>query len=148
MVPLMVVSPFSFGVPFLCPLKTSENRRCFMFSEGIKKHWQPWVKVDFQVVFVHEVRLLTLSRRRPLSYIKKSIDMLSKKMDWFLYDRDLRHERVKGLFSTLYLSLFWWNLTIFNNNMLIPKTEPRPVPSYRYISHIYSISWIEGPHVL
>ena len=63
-------------------------------------------KVDFQVVFVHEVRLLTLSRRRPLSYIKKSIDMLSKKMDWFLYDRDLRHERVKGLFSKLYLSLF------------------------------------------
>ena len=49
MVPLMVVSPFSFGVPFLCPLKTSENRRCFMFSEGIKKHWQPWViKLTFK----------------------------------------------------------------------------------------------------
>lgn len=39
MVPPMVVSPFSFGVPFLSPLKTSENRRSFMFSEGIKKYW-------------------------------------------------------------------------------------------------------------
>ena len=35
-----------------------------------------------------------------LSYRNKSIDLHSKLMDWFLYDRNLRHERVKGL-STL-----------------------------------------------
>ena len=39
---------------------------------------------------------LTLSWRRPLSYRNQSIDLQSKSMDWFLYDRDLRHERVKS----------------------------------------------------
>ena len=37
---------------------------------------------------------LTLSRRRPLSYRNQSTDLQSKSMDWFLYDRGLRHERV------------------------------------------------------
>ena len=39
--------------------------------------------------------ILTLSRRRPLSYRNQSIDLQSKSMDWFLYDNDLRLERVK-----------------------------------------------------
>ena len=38
---------------------------------------------------------LILSWRRPLSYRNQSIDLLCKSMDWFLYDNDLRHERVK-----------------------------------------------------
>ena len=38
---------------------------------------------------------LTLSWRRPLSYRNQSIDLQSKSMDWFLYDRGFRHERVK-----------------------------------------------------
>ena len=38
---------------------------------------------------------LTLSRRRSLSYRNKSINLLYKSMDWFLYDSDLRDERVK-----------------------------------------------------
>ena len=37
---------------------------------------------------------LTLSWRRPLSYRNQSTDLQSKSMDWFLYDNDLRHERV------------------------------------------------------
>ena len=37
---------------------------------------------------------LTLSWRRPLSYRNKSIDLLGKSMDWFLYDNGLRPERV------------------------------------------------------
>ena len=41
------------------------------------------------------VKHLTLSWRRPLSYRNQSIDLLSKSMDWFLYDNDLRHESVK-----------------------------------------------------
>ena len=40
--------------------------------------------------------LLTLSWRRPLSYRKQSIDSLCKSMDWFLYDKGLRHERVNN----------------------------------------------------
>ena len=29
----------------------------------------------------------------------QSIDFLSKSTDWFLYDRDLRHKRVKSMFD-------------------------------------------------
>ena len=41
--------------------------------------------------------ILTLSRRRPLSYRNQSIDLLLKSVDWFLYDKGLRHERVKDI---------------------------------------------------
>ena len=40
---------------------------------------------------------LTISRWRSPSYRNQSIDMRSKSMEWFLYDRDRRHERVKGM---------------------------------------------------
>ena len=43
--------------------------------------------------------LLTLSRRRPLSYRNQSTDLLCKSMDWFLYDNGLRLERVKSQFT-------------------------------------------------
>ena len=36
----------------------------------------------------------TLSWQSSLSYRNQSIDLQSKTLDWFLYDRDLRHERV------------------------------------------------------
>ena len=39
---------------------------------------------------------LALSWRRSLSYRNQSIDLLCKSMEWFLYDRDLRYEVVKG----------------------------------------------------
>ena len=29
----------------------------------------------------------------PLSYRNQSIDLLCKSLDWFLYDRDLHHEK-------------------------------------------------------
>ena len=41
------------------------------------------------------VKALAVSRQRFLSYRNQSIDSLCKSIDWFLYDRDLRHERVK-----------------------------------------------------
>ena len=40
---------------------------------------------------------LTLSWRRPLSYMNQFIGLKSKSMDCFLYDRGLLHERVKGV---------------------------------------------------
>ena len=36
---------------------------------------------------------LTFSWRRFLSYTNQSMDLQSKSMDWFLYDRDLRHKK-------------------------------------------------------
>ena len=38
---------------------------------------------------------LTLLWRRSLSYRNQFIDLLWKSIDWFLYDRDPRHERIK-----------------------------------------------------
>ena len=46
-------------------------------------------------LFLGNLHCLTLSWRRPLSYRNQSIDLLSKSMDWFLYDNSFRHERVK-----------------------------------------------------
>ena len=36
-----------------------------------------------------------------ISYRNQSIDLLFKLMDWFLYDRDFCHERVKGFLRNL-----------------------------------------------
>ena len=59
---------------------------------------------------------LTLSRRRSISYRNQSIDLRSKSMDWFLYDIDLRRERVKlvrssrwGMFFKKYILKIWKN---------------------------------------
>ena len=46
------------------------------------------------------VNKFTLSWRRLLSYRNQSIDLLCKSMDWFLFDKDLRHERDKLMQNT------------------------------------------------
>ena len=48
--------------------------------------------------------LLSLSGRRSLSYRNQSIDLHSKSIDWFLYGRDLRHERIKLSTEMIFLS--------------------------------------------
>ena len=52
---------------------------------------------------------LALSWRRSLSYRNQSIDLLCKSIDWFLYDRGLRHERVETLYFKCLLR-FWVHL--------------------------------------
>ena len=51
---------------------------------------------------------LTLSWRRSLLYRNQSIDLQRKSMDWFLYDRDVRHENVK-----VTLIIFFWFTEFF-----------------------------------
>ena len=54
--------------------------------------------------------VLTFLWRKSLSYRKQSTDLLCKSMDWFLYERDLRHERVKRHLEKTKgtkLSVFW-----------------------------------------
>ena len=46
---------------------------------------------------------LILAWRRSLSYKNQSIDLLSKSLDWFLYNRDLRHEKVKGAMKLYFM---------------------------------------------
>ena len=48
----------------------------------------------FHLTWLTTATTLTLSWRGPLSYRTQSIDLL-----WFLYDNDLRHERVKCIIS-------------------------------------------------
>ena len=48
---------------------------------------------------------LTLSWRRSLWYRNQSIDLLCKSLDWFLYDRDLRPERVEIIHEVPFLNL-------------------------------------------
>ena len=46
---------------------------------------------------------------KSLSYRNQTIDLLCKSVDWFLYDRNLRHDRVKCL-SLTFLRKFIWDL--------------------------------------
>ena len=61
----------------------------------VRKHLRHWTREHLRHS-IQQTKLdnLTLSWRRPLSYRNQSIDLLRKSMDWFLYDNDLRHERV------------------------------------------------------
>ena len=36
-------------------------------------------------------------KNNDLSYINPSIDLFCKSMEWILYDRDFRHEKVKSV---------------------------------------------------
>ena len=51
-------------------------------------------------------QILSLSWRRSLSYRNHSMDLHSKSINWFLYDRVLRHERVKTVIFFQQLMLF------------------------------------------
>ena len=67
-------------------------------SSGIKR--VKYCRAEFREKALPKSRcifewLSTLSRGRPLLYRNLSIDLHSKSMDWFLYDNNLRHERVK-----------------------------------------------------
>ena len=48
---------------------------------------------------------LTLSRRSFLSFRNQSIDLISKPVDWFQYDRNIRRERVKVCVKQTILSI-------------------------------------------
>ena len=64
-------------------------------NDSFKKcecYWR-WVVTKNDWRFESE---LTLSWQRSLSYRSQSIDLLYKSMDWFLYARDLCHERIKN----------------------------------------------------
>ena len=72
----------------LCGTGTEEN------GTGTEEKFYLSTSDHFQLFW------LTLLRRRSLSYKKNQfINLLWKSMDWFLYDVDLRHERVKWHFE-------------------------------------------------
>ena len=52
----------------------------------------------FFSMVIYDDMLLIFSWWRSLPYRNQSIDLLYKSMEWFLYDRDVRHEKVKICF--------------------------------------------------
>ena len=58
--------------------------------------------------------LLTLLWRTSRSYRNQSIDLLCKSIDRFLYDRDLRHDRVKNGINYINLRFIYKNPIILS----------------------------------
>ena len=77
------------------------------------KHFRKTVSayVLNRVVNMSLFLVITLSWQMSLSFRKQSTDLLSKSMDWFLYDKDLRHERDKGklkfFLTVVFCSQIW-----------------------------------------
>ena len=79
---------------------------------------------------------LTLSWKKSLSYRNQYTDLLCKSMHWFLYDRDLRYERVKSK-----VSLSSENL---GGHSLYPRSTPMSysvvfIVNFEPISHIVPV---------
>ena len=70
---------------FNCKDFTATNEDIALLKEHLNQN-----RIAFYVL-----ELLAFSWRRALSFRNQTIDLLSKSMDWFLCDRDLRHQRVK-----------------------------------------------------
>ena len=70
--------------------------KCSDFKIKCKsENWKNLKKLLWSELWL--LRSLTLSWRRSLSYGNQPIDLLCKSMNWFLYDRDLRHEGANPL---------------------------------------------------
>ena len=98
------------------------------------------MKISRCTFFSHN---LTLSWRSSLSYRNKSINLHSKSIDWFPYDRDLRHERVN--LSTVKLICFQWGnhkvhaliKSYFQAVVKLPVKE-----TFSFYERIAIISWL------
>ena len=92
--------------------------------DGLKLFSQ---KAQFKYLTCFWIRIwsipLTLSWRRFLLCRNKSIDLQSKSMDWFLYDRDFRRERVKPTSQMLSYETILKPLTYFLQMHLSLPTE-------------------------
>ena len=80
-------NPFLTNVPILYLLKTPENQRFFCVYRAYEMGTFPknWLMSD-----------LNIHDGGPYHIETSPLISEGKSVDWFLYDRDLRHERVKG----------------------------------------------------
>ena len=83
----LVTNPFHATGLFLNPLDSLGN---LWFSDVFRGYRKRPILWDGST----HIRL-TRSWRRSLSYRSQFIDLPSKSLDWFLYDGDLRYERVR-----------------------------------------------------
>ena len=100
-----ITKTFSENTCFLAVIGILEKylqRRVFailLFSATFASRYSKCTKYGRRKV-LRTCVMLTLSWRRFQSYRNQSIDSQTKSMGWFLYDRDLRQQRVKGLCHT------------------------------------------------
>ena len=87
-----IASPFT-----CCPMNREYSWKKTQIEKKTKKanYVLQHVRTDSRCMWMKSV--LNLSWRRSLLYRSQSIDLQNKSMDWFLYDKNLRHERVKAL---------------------------------------------------
>ena len=91
-------------------------------------------KLSMDVIRVLLLLFLTLNPSwwRSISYRNQSIDLQSKSMDWFLYDADLRHERVKQVFDLRLIESYFkpQNAGCSKFQVICNKFFPRHVKIY------------------
>ena len=96
---------------------SSENTFGFNFNPLVYKRKRRGPSMDLWVtpgkIGLREDFPLTLLWRRSLTYRTHYIGFISKSIDWFLYDRDLRHETVKQLFEIVLKDNFQLIYNIF-----------------------------------
>ena len=94
-----LVSKFCRNVQFLQNFFISKNFHIKKLGGLVHFQKLPYqgIRGNFGIIYsaVDAFLHLTLLGRRSQSYRNQSIDLQSKSMDWFLYDRDLRQERVR-----------------------------------------------------
>ena len=79
------------------------------------------------LIIINHSNLINLSWRSVLLYRSQFINLGSRSMDWFLYDRALRHETVEAhlLICTLEYTLSFWDHSVhWGINPLLKNTTP------------------------
>ena len=111
---MLVHSKMAYLFLPVCP--GTEYTRALIWKKGLLHCFESYQGMVYPVLPYRQSRqrmvntllmYLTLSWRRPISHRNQSFDLLRKSMDWFLYDIDLRHERVKRLIWVVNLFLFY-----------------------------------------
>ena len=95
---------------------------------------------------------VTLLWWRYLSCRNQSIDLLCKSVDWFLRDRDLRHEKVNEGVSWFwylvdYLTLPMWYLDLTVFQLRNSHTRARHTPTHRPYMHTINSSYFLNWHL-
>ena len=98
---LIMICPLLLGAGF-CQLfdKYLGSVRFWMIKSNLASQEPSLMSQQFITIWSFKIKLpltdsFTLSRVRSLPYRNQPIDLRSKSMNRFLYDRDLRHEIIK-----------------------------------------------------
>ena len=71
--PLFHINPFVPNIPFLYPLKTSENRKAFWYFQWLEKRclWNKWIKLKIQKW--HSKNIVGKGIKINIKYVKQNL---------------------------------------------------------------------------